>query len=87
MSGRFPRTVAAAIAVCGLFSPGEARAQQQPMSVAAIAPTRHWTGQAIAPVYEGFDVNPDGTFNMWLGYMNRNFEEDIDLPAGEDNRI
>ncbi len=24
---------------------------------------RHWTGQSVAPVYEGYDVNPDGSFN------------------------
>jgi hypothetical protein len=46
---------------------------------------RHWSGQAVAPVYEGFDVNADGSFNMWFGYMNRNYDEQIDLPVGADN--
>jgi hypothetical protein len=46
---------------------------------------RHWSGQGVAPVYEGFDVNPDGSYNMWFGYMNRNEEEQIDLPVGETN--
>src|SRR5215212_6598292 len=46
---------------------------------------RHWSGQGVAPVYEGFDVNPDGSFNMWFGYMNRNYEESIDLPVGGSN--
>src|SRR5215208_458521 len=46
---------------------------------------RHWTGQGVAPVYEGFDINPDGSYNMWFGYMNRNYEEEIDLPVGADN--
>src|SRR5256885_15365310 len=46
---------------------------------------RHWTGQAVAPVYEGFDINPDGSFNMWFGYMNRNYEEEVDLAVGPDN--
>src|SRR5438128_11899489 len=46
---------------------------------------RHWSGQAVAPVYEGFDKNPDGSYNMWFGYMNRNYEEEIDLPVGADN--
>src|SRR5215831_8928935 len=46
---------------------------------------RHWSGQAVAPVYEGFDINPDGSYNMWFGYMNRNDEEEIDLPVGADN--
>jgi len=46
---------------------------------------RHATGQGVAPVYEGFDVNADGSFNMWFGYMNRNYEEEVDLPVGADN--
>ncbi len=45
----------------------------------------HWSGQGVAPVYEGFDINPDGSYNMWFGYMNRNYEEEIDLPVGENN--
>jgi hypothetical protein len=48
---------------------------------------RHASGQGVAPVYEGYDVNPDGSFNMWFGYMNRNYEEELDLPAGPDNRF
>jgi hypothetical protein len=48
---------------------------------------RHWSGQGLAPVYEGFDINPDGTFNMWFGYMNRNFEEELDVPTGADNKF
>src|SRR4029453_15355387 len=50
-----------------------------------LANLRHWTGQAVAPVYEGFDINPDGSYNMWFGYMNRNYEEEIDIPLGPDN--
>src|SRR5262245_3235956 len=46
---------------------------------------RHWSGQGVSPVYEGFDINPDGSFNMWFGYMNRNYEEEIDLSVGENN--
>jgi hypothetical protein len=50
-----------------------------------LANLRHWSGQGVAPVYEGFDINPDGSYNMWFGYMNRNYEEEIDLPVGADN--
>jgi len=52
-----------------------------------LATLRHATGQAVAPVYEGFDINPDGSFNMWFGYMNRNYEEVVDVPIGADNRF
>src|SRR5258705_13780809 len=56
-------------------------------SPAQLVTVRHVSGQGVAPVYEGFDVNPDGTFNMWFGYMNRNFEEQVEIPVGADNRI
>jgi hypothetical protein len=46
---------------------------------------RHASGQGVAPVYEGFDINPDGSFNMWFGYMNRNYEEELDVPIGAGN--
>jgi hypothetical protein len=48
---------------------------------------RHWNGQGVSPVYEGYDVNPDGSFNMWFGYMNRNYEEELDIPTGPENRF
>jgi hypothetical protein len=54
-------------------------------NAAQLVNLRHWSGQAVAPVYEGFDINPDGSFNMWFGYMNRNYEEGVDLPVGADN--
>ena len=50
-----------------------------------LANLRHWSGQGVAPVYEGFDVNADGSFNMWFGYMNRNYEEELDIPVGDAN--
>src|SRR3982074_3798936 len=46
---------------------------------------RHWSGQGVAPVYEGFDINPDGSYNMWFGYMNRNYEEAVELAIGPSN--
>jgi hypothetical protein len=52
---------------------------------AQLITVRHASGQGVAPVYEGFDVNPDGSCNMWFGYMNRNYEEEIDLPVGPAN--
>ncbi len=48
---------------------------------------RHATGQPVAPAYEGFDINDDGSYNMWFGYMNRNYEEEVDVPVGPENAI
>lgn len=44
-------------------------------------------GQNIAPVYEGWEKNADGSFNLVFGYFNRNWEEEIDLPVGPDNTL
>jgi hypothetical protein len=45
------------------------------------------TGQNIAPVYEGWEQNRDGSFNLVFGYFNRNWEEEINLPIGADNQL
>jgi hypothetical protein len=31
--------------------------------------------------------NADGTFGMYFGYMNRNYEEELDIPIGPDNHV
>src|SRR5689334_17131887 len=54
-------------------------------AAAQLVQVRHASGQGVAPVYEGFDVNADGSFNMWFGYMNRNYEEELDIPVGAAN--
>jgi hypothetical protein len=56
----------------------------QPAS-AQLVQLRHWTGQSVAPVFEGYDINSDGSYNMWFGYMNRNYEEELDIPVGANN--
>jgi hypothetical protein len=45
------------------------------------------TGLNIAPVYEGWEPNADGTFNLIFGYFNRNWDEWIDVPVGVANTI
>lgn len=44
-------------------------------------------GQTIAPAFEGWEANPDGTFNMVFGYYNRNRVEQPDVPIGPNNNI
>ena len=51
------------------------------------AQTIHLEGQSIQPVYEGWERNADGTFTMVFGYLNRNYEEVVDIPAGPENRF
>jgi hypothetical protein len=45
------------------------------------------TGQNIVPSYEGWEQNPDGSFNLVFGYFNRNWDEEIYLPVGPDNGL
>lgn len=42
-------------------------------------------GQNISPAYEGWEKGPDGQRYFLFGYMNRNWEEEIDVPVGENN--
>lgn len=51
------------------------------------AQVRYASGQDVVPVFEGWERNPDGSFDMVFGYMNRNYEEQVDVPVGPQNRI
>ena len=47
--------------------------------------TKFKSGQGIAPVYEGWERVPDGSFNMVFGYLNRNHVEELAIPIGAQN--
>lgn len=51
------------------------------------AQVQYAVGQNIAPIFEGWERNPDGSFNMVFGYLNRNYEEEVDIPIGAENSI
>jgi hypothetical protein len=42
-------------------------------------------GQQVFPAYEGWESNQDGTFSFLFGYMNENWEEELDVPVGPEN--
>lgn len=44
-------------------------------------------GQNASPAYEGWERNEDGSFNFVFGYMNRNWEEELNVPIGPENNI
>ena len=48
---------------------------------------RSGRGQTVTPAYEGWYENADGTRSLSFGYMNRNFDETVELPLGPDNMI
>ena len=43
------------------------------------------SGQNVSPAYEGWEVGTDGVKYFVFGYMNRNWDEEIDVPVGPDN--
>jgi hypothetical protein len=51
------------------------------------AQVQYATGQNVAPTFEGWEHNPDGTFSLVFGYLNRNYEEEVDIPVGPANSI
>lgn len=51
------------------------------------AQVQYVSGQNVAPVFEGWEHNADGTYNMVFGYLNRNYEEEVDIPVGAANSI
>ena len=62
------------------------------LSLTALAATSGQTiiysrGQNVAPAFEGWERNPDGTFNLVFGYMNRNMDEMLDVPIGPNNKL
>ncbi len=51
------------------------------------AQVHYATGQNVAPEFEGWEHNPDGTWSMVFGYLNRNYEEELDIPVGPNNNV
>lgn len=51
------------------------------------AQVQYARGQDVAPVFEGWERNSDGSYNMVFGYLNRNYEEEVDIPLGAGNSI
>lgn len=44
-------------------------------------------GQNVVPAFEGWEQNPDGTFDLIFGYMNRNSKERVHIPIGPNNHL
>ena len=43
------------------------------------------SGQTVSPAYEGWEQDPDGSRYFLFGYMNKNWEEELDVPIGAAN--
>ncbi|HUP53660.1 MAG TPA: hypothetical protein VM198_14350 [Longimicrobiales bacterium] len=72
----------AAVAVGGALA--LAAALLSPTGVGAQSDARDHN---VALAYEGFTRHPDGSYLLWFGYFNRNWDREFDVPVGPDNSI
>jgi hypothetical protein len=89
MTPRHPcrRTRVAALWVALAIAAVEiAAAQSSQGTVMPLEPARR-SGASITPAFEGWYANPDGSFNLLIGYYNRNTAEALDIPIGALNKI
>lgn len=70
-----------------LWAIGCALAQAQTPPPTYIPQTKFSSGQNVVPSFDGWIRNSDGSFTMVFGYMNRNYEEELAIPAGADNQV
>jgi len=64
-----------------LLSAGAVEAQRLPLS-----PPKA-TGMPVSPYFEGWWLNPDGSYTLSFGYFNRNTEEITNIPVGSRNFV
>ena len=57
------------------------------VAVSAGAQIKYARGQDVSPTFNGWKMNPDGTYTLYFGYYNRNSEEELDIPIGPDNNF
>jgi hypothetical protein len=79
-AGRFKLSFIAAC-LCVFVSLWFGFAQQLPIE------PFHDRGQTITGAFEGWFQNPDGTYSILVGYMNRNLKQILDIPVGPENQI
>jgi len=88
---RQPRSVPGTYQVRARYVPGTYLVLAFAAAVVAAAPIlaaqslSYTRGQTVAPAFEGWEQAADGTKYFVFGYMNRNWEEEIDVPVGAEN--
>jgi hypothetical protein len=68
----------------GLTAVAHAQPQQLPTELPS---TKFSSGQNVVPYFEGWIRNADGTFDLVFGYFNRNWQEELAIPAGPENLV
>ena len=80
-TGRYLAIVLVTCALVWVMPPSNGQSGPLPME------PLHDSGQSVTAAYEGWFKNPDGSFSMLFGYFNRNLNEELDIPVGDNNRI
>ena len=80
------------VSVCGAISTAFLAALLLVPSGQAVAQIEHdYTqikydrGLNVQPAFEGWVRTPDGTIDMWFGYLNRNWAQRLQIQIGPDN--
>jgi hypothetical protein len=89
---RYVRFAAAvALTVLGLVASAGAQTPQITQSPDTpptwIPDIKFASGREIVPYFEGWIRNPDDSFDFIFGYYNRNQEQELVIPAGQDNTV
>lgn len=82
------RVVSAALAAALLAVNGASLEAQLPPHLRDYQlATFHESGDLVAPFFDGFYDNGDGTVTFSFGFLNRNTQELVDIPLGPNNFI
>jgi hypothetical protein len=81
------RARAWAIAACTAASTWALAGQERAPEIKSNDGLKHARGELVAPVFEGWFRDDAGTLMLSFGYFNRNFEQELDIPIGPDNKI
>ena len=81
----FLRWLVGGLAIALLVGAPPLRAQRQPQQ-RPLGPQPD-VELRVAPFFDGFYANPDGTITFSFGYSNLNREETVEIPLGPDNFI
>jgi hypothetical protein len=83
--------VCAAISVLGLMAIVSAQTPQITQNPDTpptwIPDIKFASGREIVPYFEGWIRNPDDSFDFVFGYYNRNQEQELAIPAGQENSV
>ena len=89
LSQRVPRTMLAGglavVMVLAAASSGRAQVNRRDVPIVTQPQQRFNSGQDIQPIFEGWTLNDNGSYNFLFGYLNRNYAERPHVSVGENN--